>query len=73
MEIKIESKNVDIDKALFRKMSFLYSALNKGWSIKKRKERYIFTKNHEGKKEVYEEEYLATFISENADLSILLD
>jgi hypothetical protein len=73
MEIKIDSKNVDIDNALFCKMTFLYNALNKGWSIKKRKGRYIFTKNHEGKKEVYEEDYLATFISENADMSSLLD
>jgi hypothetical protein len=73
MEILVEGRNVDMDRAVFRKMAFLYSALNKGWTIKKRKDRYIFTKLHEGKKEILEESYLATFISEHADLSGLLD
>ena len=33
-------------------MVFLYNALDNGWSIKKKQNSYIFTKNHEGKKEI---------------------
>ena len=72
LEIKIDSKSLEIDKIKFKKMMFLYNALNKGWSIKKRSESYIFTKNHEGKKEVFDEAYLATFMKENSDINSLL-
>ena len=43
-------------------MIFFYNALEKGWTIKKKIIAYIFTKNHEGKKEVYLEDYLNAFI-----------
>jgi hypothetical protein len=50
IEIKIENENnVEIDKLKFQKMVFLFNALDSGWSIKKNKDSYIFTKNHEGK------------------------
>lgn len=72
LEIKVENKCLDIDKVKFKKMMFLYNALNNGWSIKKRNESYIFTKNHEGKKEVFDESYLLTFMKENSDINSLL-
>jgi len=50
-------------------MLFLYNALDNGWSIKKRKDSYIFTKNHEGKKEVFNEEYLGMFMKDNMDIN----
>jgi hypothetical protein len=53
-------------------MLFLSNALNDGWAIKKRKESYIFTKNHEGKKEVLEDSYLLEFIKKNTDFKELL-
>ena len=45
-----DSERLEIDKIKFQKMVFLYNALDSGWSIKKRNDSYIFTKNHEGKK-----------------------
>jgi hypothetical protein len=42
------------------------NALEKGWSVKKRNNHYIFTKKHEGKREVWKDEYLDNFISEMA-------
>jgi hypothetical protein len=72
LEIKVNSKCLDIDKMKFKKMMFLYNALDSGWSIKKRNESYIFTKNHEGKKEIFDESYLATFMAENSDINKLL-
>lgn len=73
IEIKIENNHsLEIDKEKFKKMVFLFNALDNGWSIKKRKESYIFTKNHEGKKEIFDESYLATFMKENIDINKLL-
>jgi hypothetical protein len=53
-------------------MVFLYNALENGWSIKKRNDSYIFTKNHEGKKEIFEESYLSIFMKDNADINKIL-
>ena len=60
---------VEIDQIKFKKMVFLYNALDNGWSIKKKQNSYIFTKNHEGKKEVFEDSYLHTFMKNNFDLN----
>ena len=73
IEIKIEKdQSLEIDKIKFQKMVFLFNALDNGWSIKKRKDSYIFTKNHEGKKEVFDESYLSIFMKDNADINKLL-
>lgn len=72
IEIKIEDKQMEIDKLKFQKMVFLFNALDNGWSIKKRSESYIFTKNHEGKKEIFDESYLAIFMKENANINNIL-
>lgn len=72
LEVKIEDKTIDIDKIKFQKMMFLYNALENGWSIKKRKDSYIFTKNHEGKKEIFDESYLSTFMKDNTNINNIL-
>jgi hypothetical protein len=73
IEIKLEKEqSLEIDKIKFQKMVFLFNALDNGWSIKKRKDSYIFTKNHEGKKEVFDESYLAIFMKDNTDINKLL-
>jgi len=73
IEIKIEKdQGLEIDKIKFKKMVFMYNALDNGWSIKKRDNSYIFTKNHDQKKEIFDEKYLATFMKECADINNLL-
>jgi hypothetical protein len=74
IEVKLDdsSGKIDIDKIKFQKMVFLYNALDSGWSIKKRKESYIFTKNHEGKKEIFDESFLASFMKDNTDINKIL-
>jgi hypothetical protein len=67
-----DNKQIEIDKIKFQKMVFLYNALENGWSIKKRNDSYIFTKNHEGKKEIFEESYLSIFMKDNADINKIL-
>ena len=39
--------------------------LNKGWKVQKKENRYIFTKKHNGKKEVLTDKYLKRFIETN--------
>ena len=47
------------------------NALDKGWSVKKLDGSYIFTKKHEGKREVFRENYLEKFVQSNFDMSNL--
>jgi hypothetical protein len=68
---KIKKKDIQIDKKLFYKMIFLYNSLNNGWMIKKQNEEYIFTKPHENKKEIYNDEYISKFVVKNMDIKDL--
>jgi hypothetical protein len=72
IKIEKEIRQIEIDQDKFKKMVFLYNALDDGWSIKKRRDSYIFTKNHEGKKEVFDEEYLSIFMKENSNINNVL-
>ena len=68
VDINIET-NKQIDCILLQKMIFIYNALDKGWAVKKKRNAYIFTKNHEGKKEVLLDAYLKRFMMENLDIN----
>ena len=72
MDIMVEGDKLEIDKIKFQKMVFLYNALDNGWSIKKRNDSYIFTKNHEGKKEIFDESYLSIFMKDNININNIL-
>ncbi len=65
------ANNVTIDHIYFRKMVFIFKAINDGWSVKKNKESYVFSKNHEGNKEIFLDSYLASFIHDNFDIDKL--
>jgi hypothetical protein len=66
-KIIIEKPNkLQLDKSQFQKMVFIMNALEKGWSIKKQNDKYIFTKKHENKKEIFEENYLEQFVVDNS-------
>jgi len=60
---------IEIDQDKFKKMVFLYNALDNGWSIKKRNNSYIFQKNHEGKKEIFDDNYLSIFMKDNSNIN----
>jgi hypothetical protein len=72
MNIEINVDNLEMNKIKFQKMVFLFNALDNGWSIKKRNDSYIFTKNHEGKKEIFDESYLSIFMRDNSNINNLL-
>lgn len=76
IKINLESlknlENLKIDAIQFQKMMLLYNSIEHGWSVKKRNDSYVFTKNHEGKKEVLEDSYLAKFMKTNLDLNKII-
>ena len=48
-----------------QKYTFIMNALDKGWRVKKRNTKYIFTKKHKGKKTFFIKGYLDNFIDMN--------
>ena len=64
-------ESIQLSKPKFQKMMFIMNALDQGWSIKKKDESYIFTKKHENRKEIFQENYLDEFIKTNMQLSII--
>jgi len=66
MDFKFDLPNdINIDLIHLQKLSFIYNAIEKGWSVKKIEDKYIFSKKHEGREEVYLESFLPQFIKSN--------
>ena len=65
LEIPLNSMNTQIEKPCLQKMIFIMNALDQGWSVKKSQESYIFTKKHENRREIFQENYLETFLVSN--------
>jgi len=63
-DCEIRKAAEDIDEKTIRKMRFIVNAIDKGWSVRKRDESYIFSKKHEGRKEIFRDVYLDNFIDE---------
>ena len=57
--------NIKIEKSQLRKLLFITSALEQGWTIKKSNDSYIFTKKHENRREIFQENYLENFLISN--------
>ena len=68
----LEEHELKIDTIKFHKMLLLFNSIEQGLSIKKRGDSYIFSKNHEGKKEVLEDAYLMKFMKTNLDLNKII-
>lgn len=60
-----EEHSIKMDFIEFKKIMFVNNALENGWTIKKDGSAYIFSKKHEGKKEIYLDDYLKQFLCEN--------
>lgn len=65
-------ENIKNDKATLQKMLFLINALEDGWCVKKEKESYVFTKKHENRREIFQENYLERFLISNFSQDIIL-
>ena len=69
---QIIPNNIQLTKSEFQKLLFLSNALEEGWSIKKSGDNYIFTKKHEGRREIFQSDYLNKFIQTNIDVKQIL-
>jgi hypothetical protein len=69
MDIYINHNNINVNYLTLQKMNFLYNALEDGWEIKKNNDKYIFIKKHEGKKEVFSDNYLRRFLETNFNIN----
>jgi hypothetical protein len=63
---------IQVSKKKFQKLVFLTNAIEKGWTVKKKNDTYVFKKKHENKKSVFNDEYLEKFIASNLDTNLLL-
>ena len=64
----MDKLGMSIDLITFQKMNFIMNAIETGWSVKKSDGNYIFSKKHEGKREVFMSDYLEKFIDKNMKL-----
>ena len=65
-------ETLEIDVIQVHKMAFIYNAVNDGWKVEMKNGKYVFTKRHEGKKEIYLDSYLEKFVSNNIDINKLI-
>jgi hypothetical protein len=70
LEVPIDQIN-HITKHQIKRMIFIQNALDQGWTIKKSGDSYIFTKKHENRREIFQENYLETFLISNFSNDIL--
>ena len=68
----LENNNFKVDAIKFQKMLLLYNTIEQGWSVKKRNDSYVFTKNHENKKEVLDDSYLLKFMKSSLDFNKII-
>ena len=66
------SCNLEIDMIQMHKMAFIYNAVNDGWKVELKNNKYVFSKRHEGKKEIYLDSYLEKFVLNNVDINKII-
>jgi hypothetical protein len=73
----MSSNNIEIQdssqvsKPTFQKMLFIINALEQGWAVRKNNDTYIFTKKHENRQEIFQENYLETFVASNLVTNVI--
>jgi hypothetical protein len=65
----LENTDIKIDINTFQKMIFIFNSIEHGWSVKKTQGAYVFSKNHENKREIFEDAYLLKFIKKHMDFT----
>lgn len=65
----LENSDMKVDAIKFQKMILLFNSIEQGWSVKKRGDSFVFSKSHEGKKEVLDDAYLLKFMKSNLDVN----
>jgi len=73
MERNLTENQIQLSKKDFQKMIFIMNALQDGWKVQKSADEYIFTKKHEGKREIFKSDYLEKFIYSNSNINHFLE
>uniref|UniRef100_A0A6C0J5P6 Uncharacterized protein n=1 Tax=viral metagenome TaxID=1070528 RepID=A0A6C0J5P6_9ZZZZ len=68
--IEIQNSS-QVSKPTFQKMLFIINALEQGWAVRKNNDTYIFTKKHENRQEIFQENYLETFVASNLATNVI--
>jgi hypothetical protein len=68
--IEIQNSS-QVSKPAFQKMLFIINALEQGWAVRKNNDTYIFTKKHENRQEIFQENYLETFVASNLATNVI--
>ena len=56
---------MEIDPILYKKMFFIYSSLNKGWTVSKTGEIITLSRKHQNKRKYFKKKYLHTFLQKH--------
>tara|TARA_B100000674_G_scaffold490513_1_gene506507 strand:- start:2063 stop:2290 length:228 start_codon:yes stop_codon:yes gene_type:complete len=62
-------ENLKVDYIKLQKMAFVYNAVQSGWKVSMNGDTYVFTKKHEGKKEIYLDTFVKSFVEKNMDIN----
>jgi len=63
-----EFENLEISPRQLKRMIFVMNALERGWNVSKSQKQFVFVKKHEGRREIFEDKYLETFVTENFNI-----
>lgn len=66
-ELVVTPQSLILNRKQLRKMNFIMNCLDRGWTVKKQTDTFIFSKKHENKREVFQEDYLETFLVTNLE------
>jgi len=58
-------ENISTEVIKNKKHKFIFNAIEDGWTVRKEKDLYIFTKEKSADKNIFSEEYLQNFIIKN--------
>ena len=64
----IESNKKSLNNKDFSKIIFIFNAIEDGWSVKKKDEQYIFSKQKSKEKRVYHDKFLEEFVKKYFNL-----
>lgn len=68
----MHNPTMEIDEQGFKKLGklqFIENALCNGWSVRKRGDKYVFRRKHNGELRVFNKVFISEFINENCLLS----
>lgn len=68
LDTLLEKNNIEMNAYTFQKMVILSNAIEDGWTIYKKGNLYFFRKQHEGRREIFNENYLEQFIQKNTNI-----